>query len=129
MHPDRLGAANEAAEVLGILYPVEGEEVGSLPTCHGASEQVLGGGLRAALHNQRDPLVPIEPSQLADEGTLDLNNRDAEGGGVQDHLLEGIPPLRHHQEADRLSASGKCLLYWATSSDDLVLWSHHAGNL
>jgi hypothetical protein len=129
MHPHRLGATDQAAEVLGVLYPVEGEEEGGLPTRHGAGEQVLGGGLGAPLHDQCDALVAIEPRQLADESTLDLNDRDAQGGGVQDHLLQRVPSLRHHQEADRLAAGGEGLLYRPTPSDDLVLWADHARNL
>jgi hypothetical protein len=129
MHPDRLGAADEAAEVLGVLYSVERQNVGGLPTRHGAGEQVLRGGFGASLHDQGHPLVPIEPGQLADQGALDLNNRDAKGGGVQDHLLEGVAPLRNHQEADRLAAGGEGLLYWPTPSDHLVIWADHASNL
>ena len=129
MHPDRLGAANEAAEVLGVLYPVEGEEEGSLPTRHGAGEQVLGGGLGASLHDQGNTLVPIEPCQLADQGAFDLNNRDAEGSGMQDHLLKGVASLRHHQEADRFATGGESLLYRSTPRDDLVLWADHSGHL
>ena len=129
MHPDRLGAANEAAEVLGVLYSVERQDEGGLPACHGAGEQILGGCLRAALHDQRDPLVPIEPGQLTDKGTLDLNNWNAQGGGVEDHLLEGIPSLRHHQEPNRFTAGGEGLLYRPAPSDHLVLGADHAGNL
>jgi hypothetical protein len=129
MHPDRLGAADEAAEVLGVLYSVERQNVGGLPTRHGAGEQVFRGGLRAPLHDQRDPLMSIKPGQLADQGTLDLNDWDAQGGGVQDHLLQGISPLRHHQKADRLSSGGEGLFDGPTSSDHLVLWADHARNL
>jgi hypothetical protein len=129
MHSDRLGAADEAAEVLGVLYPVEGEEEWGLPARHGAGEQVFRGGLGAPLHDQGDPLVPIEPGQLADQGALDLNDWDAEGGGVQNHLLEGVASLRHHQEANRLTTGGEGLLYRATPSDDLVIWADHASNL
>jgi hypothetical protein len=73
--------------------------------------------------------MPIKPGQLPDQGTLDLNNRDAEGGGMQDHLLEGISALRHHQKSDRLSAGGKGLLNGPTPSDDFVLWADHARDL
>jgi hypothetical protein len=121
MHPDRLGAADEAAEVLGVLYPVKRQDEGGLSTRHGAGEQVFRGGLGAPLHDQGDPLMPIKPGQLTDQGTLNLNDRDAEGGGVEDHLLEGVPSLRHHQEADRLAPGGEGLLYWSTPSDHLVL--------
>jgi hypothetical protein len=48
---------------------------------------------------------------------------------MQDHLLEGIASLRHHQKPDRLSAGGKGLLYRPTPSDNLVLGADHAGNL
>ena len=129
VHPHRLGAADEATEILGVLYPVERQDEGGLSACHGAGEKVFGGGLRAALHDQGDPLVPIEPGQLADEGTLDLNNWNAQGGGVEDHLLEGVPSLRHHQEANRFTAGGEGLLYWSASSDHLVLRADHARNL
>jgi hypothetical protein len=129
MHPDRLGATDQAAEVLWILYPVERQNEGGLPARNGTGEQVLGGGLGAPLHDQGNPLMPIKPRQLPDQGTLDLNNRDAEGGGMQDHLLEGVSALRHHQESDRLSAGGKGLLYRPTPSDHFVLWADHAGDL
>jgi hypothetical protein len=48
---------------------------------------------------------------------------------VQDHLLEGVAPLRNHQEADRLAAGGEGLLYWPTPSDHLVIWADHARHL
>ena len=77
MHPHRLCAADEAAEVLGVLYPVEGKKEWGLSARHSAGEQVLGGGLGAPLHDKGDPLVAVEPRKLANESTLDLNNRDA----------------------------------------------------
>jgi hypothetical protein len=73
--------------------------------------------------------MSIKPGQLADQGTLNLDDRDAEGGCVEHHLLEGVPSLRHHQEADRLAPGSEGLLYWSTPSDHLVLWADHAGNL
>jgi hypothetical protein len=48
---------------------------------------------------------------------------------MQDHLLEGISALWHHQKSDRLSAGGKGLLYRPTPSDDFVLWANHARDL
>jgi hypothetical protein len=38
MHPDRLGAADEAAEVLGVLYPVERQDEGGLAARNGSGE-------------------------------------------------------------------------------------------
>jgi hypothetical protein len=73
--------------------------------------------------------VSIKPGQLADQGACNLNDWDAECGGVEDHLLQGVASLRHHQEADRLSARGEGLLYRPTPSDHLVLGADHAGNL
>jgi hypothetical protein len=48
---------------------------------------------------------------------------------MQDHLLEGISALRHHQQSDRLAAGGEGLLDRPTPSDDLVLWADHARDL
>jgi hypothetical protein len=48
---------------------------------------------------------------------------------VQNHLLEGVASLRHHQEANCLTTGGEGLLYRPTPSDDLVIWADHARNL
>jgi hypothetical protein len=129
VHPDRLSAADQAAEILGVLYPVERQDEGGLSARNGTGEQVLGGGLGTTLHDQGDPLVSIKPGQLADQGAFNLNDWDAECGGVEDHLLQGVASLRHHQEADRLSARGEGLLYRPTPSDDFVLWADHTRDL
>jgi hypothetical protein len=73
--------------------------------------------------------VTVEPRELTDEGTLDLNNWNTQGRGVQDHLLQSIASLRHHQETNRLAAGGERLLYRSATSDDLVLRADHTRNL
>jgi hypothetical protein len=63
--------------------------------------------------------VSVEPGQLADDGTLDLDDRDPDGSCMQDDLLEGVAPLRHDKELHHVTSCDERLFNGAASGDDL----------
>ena len=127
--PHRLGAADEASKVLGILDAVEGNKEGVFAACEGSGEQVLGRRLGTTGDDEGDPLVPVESCELADERPFDLDDRDAQRRRVENHLLKRTTALRHDEEANRLSPCGERLLHWASTSDQLLFSSEEPSDL
>jgi hypothetical protein len=121
MDSDRLGAADQAPEVLWILYSIEGEDEGGLSAAHRSRQNLFWGNFWAATNYQRDPLVSVKPSELADQGPFNFNNWDAQRGRMEDNLLQRGATLWNHEEFDRITASGERLLDWVTSRDQLLI--------
>ena len=98
VHADRLSAADHAPEVLRIFDAIKGDDEGGLVTSDRARKDLFWRGFGTAAYDKCHPLVSVEPSQLADDGTLNLDDRDPDGRCMQNNLLEGVAPLRHDKE-------------------------------
>jgi hypothetical protein len=94
---DGLGAADHAAEVLGVFNAIEGQKEGRLVPSDATGKEIFGGRLRASLHDKCDPLMPVEPGELADERPLNFDDRNAHRGCMQNELLQRTATLWHHE--------------------------------
>ena len=124
VYSNRLGAANQAAEVLRVFHPIERQDEGGLTTTHGTRKDLFRGNLWTASNHQGDPLMPIESGELADQRPLNFNDGDAQRCGVQHHLLQSGAALWHHEELDRLTSRGEGLLNWMSPSNQLLIWPY-----
>jgi hypothetical protein len=97
MDADGLGAADHAAEVLGVFNAIEGQKEGRFTPRDATGKEIFGGRLGASLHDKRDPLMPVEPGELANERPLNFDDRDAHGCCMQNELLQRIATLWHHE--------------------------------
>jgi hypothetical protein len=118
---DRLSAADQAAEVLGVLHPIERQDEGGLAAADRTREDLLWGNLWAAADHQGNPLMSVESGELADQRPLNFNDGDAQRGGVQHHLLQCGATLWHHEELDRLTTRSERLFNGMTPSDQLLI--------
>ena len=73
------------------------------------------------------PWCPSKPAQRGERAALDLDHRDAQGGGVQHQLLESGTSLGHHQQAARRPAGGERLLHRAAAGDQLLVLGQPLG--
>lgn len=121
MHPNRLSAADQAAEVLRVLHPIERQDEGGLTMTDRTGEDLLRGNLWAASNHQRNALMPVKPGELADQRPLNFDDGDAQRGGVQHHLLQCGAALWHHEELDCLTSRGECLFNWMTPGNQLLV--------
>jgi hypothetical protein len=121
VNPDRLGAADQAPKVLRILDPIQGQDEWGLSAAHRSRQDLFWGNLWAASNHQRDPLMPIEAGELADQCPFNFNNGDAQGGRVQHHLLQRGATLRNDEELDRLTASAERLFYRVSPRNQLLI--------
>ena len=94
----RLGTAQQRAHVLGVLQRVEHQHEGRLAALAGAGHDVVEVGPSPRLHDQRHALVAVEAGERGQRATLDLDDRDAQRGGVQHQLVERGAALGHHQQ-------------------------------
>ena len=110
MDPRSLGRTQQRAEVLGILQRVEHEDERRLLAFDRPGEDVVQAGVLAAVGDERNPLVAVEAGQRRQRAALDLDDRDAQVGRVEDELLERLTALRNDQEADGLPVGDEGLL-------------------
>jgi hypothetical protein len=127
--PDRLGATDQAPEVLWILHPIEGQDEGGLSAAHRSRQDLFWGNLWAASNHQRDPLVPVKPCELADQRPFNFNNWDAQRGRMEDNLLQRGATLWNYEEFDRLTTSRECLLHRVTPRDQLLIGADESERL
>ena len=121
VHPGRLGAAQQRADILRILERIEHEDEWRLAALGGAGEDVRERREPSRLDHERDTLVAIEAGDRRQRATLDLDDRDAQASGVEHQLLERLPPLRHDQQAVRRPPGGEDLLDRAATGHQLLV--------
>ena len=122
MDAGRFGAAQQRAEVLGILERVEGQDERRLGALDRAGEDRRRGSRSgAALDDQRDTLVAVEAGQRGQRPALDLDDRDPQGGRVEDELLECLAALRDDQQAAGRAAGRERLLDRPAAGDELLV--------
>ena len=117
----RLGASQQRADVLGVLERIEDEDERRLAALGRPGEDVVERGEPARLDHERDPLVAVEPGQRGQRAALDLDDRDAQAGGMEDELLERVPALRDDEQAMGGPAGGEDLLDRAAAGDELLV--------
>ena len=126
MNTDRLGAADQAPKVLWILHAIEGQDEWGLTAAHRSRQDLFRGDLGAASNHQRDPLVSVEPSELADQGPFNFNDGDAQRGGVEDNLLQRGAALWNDEELDRLTTGRERLLHRVPPRDQLLIGTYES---
>ena len=119
--PGRLGAAQQRADVLRILERIEDEDERRLVALRGTGQDVVERREPARLDDERDALVAVEPGDRGQRAALDLDDRDAQPGRVEDELLEGVPALRDDQQAMGGPAGREDLLDRAAAGDQLLV--------
>ena len=120
MHARRLGGPEQRPHVLRILERVQHEHERRLAALVRECEDIVGRGPAARGDHERDPLVPVEPGDRGERTAFDLDDGDAQAGGVEDELLERHPALRHDEQAPSLPAGDECLLDGAAARDELL---------
>jgi hypothetical protein len=65
--------------------------------------------------------VTIEAGERREGSAFDLDDRDAQVGGVEHELLEGGPALGYDQQADRGTSRDECLLDRTPAGDEFLL--------
>src|SRR5665811_2116154 len=119
-----LGAPEQRAQVLRVLEGVERQDERRLAAPDRAGQDLVRGREATSLHDERDALVAIEPGRRGQGATLDLHDRDPEGGRVEHEPLERIAALRRHEEAARDPAGDEGLLHGMPAGDDLLVVRH-----
>ena len=90
MDAGRLRAAQQRADVLGVLERVEDEDERRLAPLDRPGEDVVEAGEPARLDDERDALVAVEAGERRQRAALDLDDRDPQGRGVEDEPLERL---------------------------------------
>ena len=116
-----LGRSQQRAEVLRILERIEHEDERRLGPLDRSGQDVVEAGELAAIGDQGDPLVAVEAGQRGQRPAFDLDDRDAQVGGVQDELLERLAALRDDEQADRLAVGDERLLDRVAAGDELLV--------
>jgi hypothetical protein len=119
--PGCLGGAQEGAEVLGILERIEDQHEGRLAALDRPGEDVVQAGELAAVGHESDTLMTVETGQGGQGPALDLNDRNPKVRGVEDELLQSLPPLGHHEQPDRLATRQEGLLDGMPAGHDLLV--------
>ena len=127
MDAGRLGATQQRAHVLRILERVEDEDERRLAALGGTREHVGRRGEPARLDDERDALVAVETGDRGQRPALDLDDRDAQAGRVEDELLERGATLRHDQQSMGRAARGEDLLDRPPAGDQLLLGTEQIG--
>ena len=122
-----LSAPEQRAQVLRILEGVKREHEWRLTTPDRAGKDLVRGREATSLHDQRNALVAIKAGRRGQGATLDLHDRDPEGGRVEDDPLERIAALRRHEEATRGPAGNEGLLYRMPACDEFLVVRHDEG--
>jgi len=120
MDTRRLGAAEQASEVLRILEGIEGEDEGRLAALDRAGEDVLQGREPPRGDDDGHALVPVEAGESRERAALDLDDRDPERRRVEDDALERLPAMGHDEQPARGPARGERLLDRVAAGDDLL---------
>ena len=120
MNADCFGAAQHRAEVLGILERVEHEHEWRLARAFAAARicSMSAGG--RGLATSAMPWWPSKPASRSERAALQLHDRDAERGGVDDQLVERGAAFGDNQQTDGFAARRECLFDGATTGDQLL---------
>ena len=121
MDAGRLGAAQERPDVLRILERVEDEDERWLVALGGPREDVVERRELARLDDQGHALVAIEAGKRGQRAALELDDRQAQAGRVEDELLERLPTLRDDEQPMCRPTGDERLLDRAASRDELLV--------
>ena len=123
----RFGAAQQRPDILWILERIEDEDERRLAAFLGPGQDVVERGEATRFDDERDALVAIEAGDRGERSAFDLDDRDAQPGGVEDQLLERVPSLWHDEQAMSGPAGGEDLLDRSTAGDQLLVGSEQVG--
>ena len=129
MDSNRLGTTNQAPEILWILHPIQRQDERRLSAAHRSRQNLFWGNLWAASNHKRNPLVPVEPSKLADQRTFNLNDWDAQRGRMENNLLQRGATLRNYEEFDRFTTRRERLLHRVPTRDQLLIRANESERL
>jgi hypothetical protein len=121
VHAGTLGAAQKRPDIVGILERVEDEDERRLATFRGPSEDVVERRVSPRFDDERDALVAVEAGECRERATLDLDDRDAQVGGVEDELLEGRTAIRDDEQAPRRTPRNECFLDGAATRNEFLI--------
>ncbi len=121
MDAGRLSASQERSDVLGILERVEDQHERRLAALGGPGQDVVQRGELARLDDERDALVAIEAGQRGQRTPFELDDRNAQPGGVEHELLQGAAPLWDHEQPECRAPGRKGLLDRPAAGDELFL--------
>ena len=119
MDPRRFRAAQEGADVLGVLERVEDDDERRLGALDGAGQEIVDRCEPARLDHDGDALVAVEAGERRQRATLDLHDRDSEGRRVEHDPFEGLAALRGHQQATSRALRCESLLHGPAPGDEL----------
>ena len=74
------------------------------------------------------PWWPSNPQNGGERAAFDLDDRDAQGRGMQRQLLEGSAPLGHHEQARGWGGGGEGLLDRTAAGDQLLVLGQTSGS-
>lgn len=126
VNPNRLGASDQAPKVLWILHSVKGQDEGGLSAADRSRQDLFRGNLWAASNHKRSPLMPVKPCELADQCPLHFKDGDAQGGGMEDDLLQRGATLRNDEELDCLTTGHERLFHRAPPRDQLLIGAYES---
>jgi len=120
MDTGRFGAAQERADILGILERVEDEDEWRLGALDATGKDLVERRESPRPDDEGDPLVPVEASDRCERSALDLDDRDPQVGRVENEPFEGLPTLRNDEQADGRTTGDECLLDGPASGHELL---------
>ena len=119
--PDALCAAQERADVLGILKRIEDQQERRLTAFTRPGEDVIDRGPRAGPNDECDSLVAVEAGDGGQCAAFDLDDRDSQARRVQDDPLKGLPALGNDEQSHRRPARNEGLLDGPAACDQLLV--------
>jgi hypothetical protein len=123
MDPRRLGAAQQRSDVLRILERIEDQDERWLAAIRGPRQDVVERGEAPRFDHERDALMSVEAGQRGQRSALDLDDRDAQSGGMQDELFQRVATLRDDEQSVRRSTGREDLLDRTPAGDELLVGS------
>lgn len=127
MHPGGFRAPQQRADVLWVLERVEDEDERRLVAFSGPGEDVGQRREPTRLNDEGDALMAIKSGEGRQRPSLDLDDRDAQPGRMEDELLEGVPSLRDDEEAIGGATGGEDLLDRTAAGDELLVRAKEVG--
>ena len=115
-----LRAAQHRAHVLGILERVEHQQERRLAPFPGRASTSSMRGPAAGSTTSATPWCPSKPASDGERAPLDLHDRDAQRGGMQHQLLQGVAAIGDDQQAAGGPTRGERLLHWPSTGDELL---------
>ena len=121
VHARGLGAAQERADVVGILEGIQHQDERWLVALGSPGEDIVQARELARFDDERDPLMAIEAGEGGERATLDLDDRDPQVRRMQHELLEGRTPLRDDEQTDGGTTSDERFLDRASTRHELLV--------